>query len=155
TCALNGSQLLDPIAVGAGIGVGAGSGIAGTQGAVVVENCILWGNVGTDTFRTKLANGGPTGRKLGQEIQISPMPNWTGATDCLFVRGGSVVFNNSCVEKLGVEVHFNGSIGGLANIGVDPILANQDLGNLHLSDPSPCIDTGNRLIDADIVRGGF
>lgn len=102
---------------------------AGVRGPVSLNNCIVWGNLGEQT--------GGSGQFLNQVSETAE-------------------FNNTLVQGLnGYLAQHPEAFFGFANIDGDPLFVSLQSGDLRLMPGSPCIDTGNRLVDIDHRQSGF
>lgn len=102
-----------------------------SAGATAVENTILWQNYfGTAAIPAWDASGAPLERH-----QIA-------------APSGTTTLRNCCLNG-------PGAFSGGSNINADPLLVALALGDLSLSDGSPCIDRGNTFVDLDPLLPGF
>jgi hypothetical protein len=61
----------------------------------------------------------------------------SGASESAQIYCGNLVINYSCVQN------WTGILGGSGNFGDNPLFADPNNGNYHLSEISPCINTGD------------
>jgi hypothetical protein len=112
---------------------------------VNADNCIFWGDT-ADLFEAILGQA--------REEEISPGPGgWWGIEEC--VPGGGTIAVNNCCIRYGDVTLCSGSLPGVGNIASEPGFEAAATGNLYLSSESPCIDAGNRFVDADPLTPGF
>lgn len=132
--------------------VGAGLGVSGRADAI---NCIAFNNFGTDSYQVQSNGGSVTATHLiGEEEQMSTTPSGY-QTPCI-TAAGTLTISYCDVEKMNTPgITYYGNVLGLGNLGIDPRFTNEASGDLTLGSTSPCIDAGNRLVDADITVGGF
>lgn len=140
-------RLIDNVAVGAGLGV---------SGRADAINCVAFNNFGTDSYRVTSNGGSVTStHQVGEEEQMSTTPSGWQTSPCI-PAAGTLNISYCNVEKMHTPgITYYGNVLGLGNIGADPGFTNESTGNLKLGAGSPCIDAGNRLVDADITVGGF
>ncbi len=128
-------------------GVGAAVGACGHVNA---DNCIFWGNT-ADAFAQAVYPLPGEAR----EVEISPGPGQVdGFYACGYPPGGTIAVSNCCIRN-GDVVLFDGSLTGSGNIAIDPSFEAAGTGYLCLNSDSPCIDAGNRFVDADPLTPGF
>lgn len=96
------------------------------------------------TFHGNFASGLGGGLFMRSQTSLSHCVFWnnsdsSGLTESaqIHVSAGAAGLNWSCVEGL------SGALGGVGNIGDDPLLVNPAVGQYSLSENSPCIDTGD------------
>lgn len=143
-----------PFAVGAAIGA---------RGIVRADNCIFYNNIGNETIELNNTLGCLSGmQSFGPMTEISTSPAIAGLT-CI-TAGGSFYYNKCDVRGETRSGRFSGMQGGLGNFDADPMfvggrtdpaIASTARGDLRLSSDSPCIDSGNRIVDVDLTVAGF
>ena len=129
---------------------------AGHMGGAVAHTSNKQGNL-TFTNNTvigntaELAGGGlHVGTSSGSNLSTVDMSNcivWGNTVDGvddeaaqIFVtENGEVIANYSNIQGL------TGNLGGLGNIGANPLFSDPDNGDFHLSTGSPCIDAGDNF----------
>jgi hypothetical protein len=113
-----------------------GGGIFSDLAALSLVNCTLSDNT---AFR-----GGGITNYAGVEMTLSSCIIWgnhaakgVGLEVQILSTSSPEVVNYSCVQDL------DGAYGGDGNIDADPLFADPDNGDYHVSAGSPCIDAGN------------
>ncbi|MCF7811053.1 choice-of-anchor D domain-containing protein, partial [bacterium] len=99
---------------------------------VTIENCTFWNN--THENGTVYVTG------AGCVIDVNNCIFWEGDQDFVELDGGSNSVTYSNVQ---------GGYGGDGNIDSDPLFVDADGGDFHLTENSPCIDTGDPESDDD------
>ncbi|MFA4907014.1 MAG: LamG-like jellyroll fold domain-containing protein [archaeon] len=116
---------------------------------VLVVNCLIYGNYGTDYGGGISAGGGSSPTIINSTIVQNDSYHHTN-TGIYAISGGTVI-NSIVRDNVGVDVtiiqgttsvtysNIEGGFTGEGNIDVDPLFIDPSNSNYHLSDTSPCI----------------
>jgi len=121
----------------AGNSAKSGGGMSGRgSSSPTLTNCTFWGNSASDS------GGGIWSYWSSTIPNIDNCIIWgnsdSGGTDeSAQIHDGTPVINYSCIQG------WTGSLGGISNIGYDPLFKDMNSHNFHLLQGSPCIDAGD------------
>jgi uncharacterized protein (TIGR02145 family) len=123
---------------------------AGADGAggAICQNNDLSMSIQNSTFVENVASYG--GAIFGGEIELTNSIIWNNSNN-----NGQIYKNygNAYVSYCDIDGGLDAVVGSVSifqsNIDSDPLFVNQSIGNLSITDNSPCIDSGNPDLDND------
>jgi hypothetical protein len=155
--------------LGGGLSAGAPTGQSSDP---VLINCLFVGNSAESGGAVFISHGGPSSINctfFGNQAEIAGGgffdhpnlgPSFVTMTNCIFwnnsvggstdeaaqIAGTTPTIDYSCVQG------WTGALGGIGNIGADPLFVDPDNSDYRLSAGSPCIDAGdNTAVPEEII----
>lgn len=126
----------------------AGGGL-GSLGTTLIVNSNFWGNTVTGMPRGNLLP--PGGYPVNNDIQSQVSRGVAGFNECALQVFGTLWLSFSDVQYLYTRGIGTSPFFGSGMISDDPLLTS----SYGLQAGSPCIDAGNKTVDADPITAGF
>jgi hypothetical protein len=111
-------------------------------GYLTLVNCSFGNNTAEKGEYGNGSGGGIWNYPYYTDIKLTNCIFWSnrdtsGANESAQIRGGNLFINYSCIQG------WTGVLGGSGNLGADPLFTDPNNGDYHLSETSPCINTGD------------